>query len=103
MKIPRTALLAMATAISAPAISAPAPPLHAQTLEALAPLPLPYDEKADAIAAVSAARARACSSGKLLLVDFVGNWCLDCLVHGSVMHQSAMLLLHQRHYAVVAV
>jgi len=103
MKIPRTALLAMATAISAPAISAPGPRLHAQTLEALAPLPLPYDEKADAIAGVSAARARARSSGKLLLVDFGGNWCLDCRVLGSVMQQPEMRPFMQRHYEVVAV
>ena len=42
------------------------------------PLPLPYDEAADADAAVAAAMKRAKASHKLLLIDLGGNWCLDC-------------------------
>jgi thiol-disulfide isomerase/thioredoxin len=96
-------LLAATTVLSAPAASAPAPRLHAQTVDALAPLPLPYDEKADAAAAVAAARHRAIASHKLLLIDFGGNWCLDCRVLAGVVEQPEMRSFMQRHYEVVTV
>jgi thiol-disulfide isomerase/thioredoxin len=103
MKIPHALALAAALAVAAPAASAPAPRLHVQTINGLAPLPLPYDEKANANAAISAARARAKSSGKLLLIDFGGNWCLDCRVLAGVMRQPEMRPFVQRYYEVVTV
>ena len=42
------------------------------------PLPLPYDEKADADTAVAKARVLARRTHRLLLIDLGGNWCLDC-------------------------
>jgi len=103
MKLTSALVLAGTIVLSAPAVTAPAPRLHVQTINALAPLPLPYDEKADATAAVAAARARARSSGKLLLIDFGGNWCLDCRVLAGVMEQPEMRSFVQRHYEVVKV
>lgn len=91
------------TALAAPAAAAPAPRLHAQTVDALAPLPLPYDEQANANAAVAAARAKARASHKLLLIDFGGNWCLDCRILGGVMQQPEMQPFVQRHYEVVMI
>lgn len=103
MKIALAAAIGLATTFPAPASSAPAPRLHAQTLEALAPLPLPYDEKPDGAAVVAAGRSRARASGKLLLIDFGGNWCLDCRVLAGVMGQPEMRAFVQRHYEVVMV
>jgi thiol-disulfide isomerase/thioredoxin len=96
-------LAIIALAASAPALSATAPRLHVQTVDALAPLPLPYDEKADANAALAKARARAKASHKLLLIDFGGNWCLDCRVLAGVMEQPEMRPFVERHYEVVKV
>lgn len=100
MKIlPALALLLAA----APALSAPAPRLHVQTIDALAPLPLPYDEQANARLAVAGARAKAKASHKLLLIDYGGNWCLDCRVLAGVMNQPEMQPFIARHYEVVKV
>jgi thiol:disulfide interchange protein len=88
---------------AAPAVSATAPRLHVQTIDALAPLPLPYDEQANAEAAVAAARAKAKATHKLLLIDYGGNWCLDCRVLAGVMEQPEMRPFVQRHYEVVKV
>jgi thiol-disulfide isomerase/thioredoxin len=96
-------LIALTSAIAAPAPSAPPPKLHVRTIDALAPLPLPYNEKADATAAVAAAKARAKAAHKLLLIDFGGNWCLDCRVLAGVMEQPEMRPFIQRHFVTVAV
>ena len=39
---------------------------------------LPYDENADARAAVAAARQQAVDEEKFLMVTFGANWCVDC-------------------------
>jgi thiol-disulfide isomerase/thioredoxin len=49
------------------------------------PLPLPYDDQADANQAVDAALARAQQSGKRILLDLGGNWCGDCRVFAAVL------------------
>lgn len=103
MKISLAIVLAGTAVLSGAAAAAPAPRLHVQTIDALAPLPLPYDEKANATAAVAAARHRAIASHKLLLIDFGGNWCLDCRVLAGVMEQPEMRSFVQRHYEVVKV
>jgi len=97
------ALAVLAGACSGKAPAATAPKLHAQTINALAPLPLPYDEHANADAAVAAARAKASASHKLLLIDYGGNWCLDCRVLAGVMEQPEMRPFVQQHYVVVKV
>jgi thiol:disulfide interchange protein len=97
------ALAVLAAGCSAKAPAATAPKLHAQTINALAPLPLPYDEHANADAAVAAARAKARASHKLLLIDYGGNWCLDCRVLAGVMEQPEMRPFVQQHYEVVKV
>jgi thiol-disulfide isomerase/thioredoxin len=45
-----------------------------------APLPLPYDETADAQAQLAAALGRAQQNQKFVLIDFGGNWCPDCRI-----------------------
>ena len=89
----------------APGLGAsPAPRLAVTTLDQLPkPLPLPYDEHANADRAVAAARARAAKSGKLLLIDFGGNWCLDCRVLAGIMDLKDMKGFVERHYEVAKV
>ena len=103
MKLAVVVLLAALAGCSSRAPAATAPHLHAQTLNDLAPLPLPYDEQANAKAAVAAAEAKAKASSKLLLIDYGGNWCLDCRVLAGVMEQPEMRPFMQRHYEVVKV
>jgi thiol-disulfide isomerase/thioredoxin len=85
------------------AVAAQAPRLHVRTLEQLAPLPVPYDERADGVAALAAARARAKTGNKLLLIDFGGNWCADCRVLAGVMEQPEMRPFLKQHYEVVEI
>lgn len=57
-----------------------------QVTEALTAVPArPYDEAADAKAAVALALTRAEAEHKFVLVDFGGNWCPDCRVTAGVM------------------
>ena len=53
----------------------------------------PYDETADAQAAVTKALAQAKSSNKKVLILFGANWCKDCLeLDKSLQGQSAALI-----------
>jgi thiol-disulfide isomerase/thioredoxin len=100
-------LLAFAAALSltVPALAAtPAPRVKAQSFEQLAkPLPLPYDESANGVAAVAKARAKARATGKLLLVDLGGNWCLDCRILAGTIELPEVKAWVRRHYEVVTV
>lgn len=58
---------------------------HVTAAKLQAPLPLPYDEAADAKAQVAAAIAKAKTSGKHVLIDLGGNWCPDCRVFSGVL------------------
>ena len=40
----------------------------------------PYDNRADAHKDIQVALAQAQADGKLVLLDFGANWCLDCIV-----------------------
>ena len=71
-------LICLAQAPQAPAEPSVGPPRVTSRLTA--PLPLPYDEAADATEALAAALARAGKAGKLVLLDFGGNWCPDCRI-----------------------
>ncbi|PZQ62517.1 MAG: thiol reductase thioredoxin [Phenylobacterium zucineum] len=94
----------VALALTAPAVAAPAPKLRITDYAQLkTPLPYPYDEKADASAAVDRAFAKAKASGKLLLVDMGGNWCGDCRILAATMEQTELKGFLARHYEVVAV
>ena len=82
----RRALVATTLLLASPAFAAPAPHMPITSFEQLAkPLPLPYDEQADAKATVVAAKARAKANHKLLLIDLGGNWCLDCRILAGTM------------------
>lgn len=96
-------LAAFGAVISTAAYAEKAPRLHARTLEQLAPLPLPYDQNADAAADLSAARARAKATNKLLLIDFGGNWCADCRILGGVLEQPEMRPFIKRHFEVLTI
>jgi len=97
------AALSLIIAGAAPA-AVPAPHVRAQSFEQLAqPLPLPYDEAANATAAVKAARARARSAHKLLLIDLGGNWCPDCRVLAGVIALPEINGFVRRHYELVTV
>jgi hypothetical protein len=76
-------------------------------IEQMAQLPLaitaPYDEKADANAAVAAAFARAQASQKRVLIDLGGNWCGDCIVLANIMQLPEMKPWLAAHYEMVSV
>jgi thiol-disulfide isomerase/thioredoxin len=89
---------------TAPAWSASAPSLSIASSKQLAtPLPLPYDETADARADIQAAFARARQSGKRVLIDFGGNWCPDCRILAGVMARDEMRPFMAAHFEVVSV
>lgn len=104
----RTALHAF-TALSllaAPAslLAAPAPRVSISSLDKLPqPLPLPYDEAANADRQVAAAKAKARREGKKLLIDLGGNWCPDCRVLAGVFELPEVKAFLRRHYVVVTV
>ena len=63
----------------------------------------PYNESADATAAVNAAFARAKKSGKRVLIDLGGNWCGDCIVLANIMALKEMQPFMAAHFEMVAV
>jgi thiol-disulfide isomerase/thioredoxin len=97
-------LLLIAALFAAPVSAASAPKLVARSFDELAkPLPLPYDEKIDAEAAVKAAMARAKAGKKLLLIDLGGNWCPDCRILAGTMELSQLKAFLRKHYELVMV
>ena len=90
--------------LASPGWSATAPKVN---LASLANLPVveryPYDEHADADAAVAAAFARARTSHKRVLIDLGGNWCGDCVVLANVMQLPEMKPFLAAHYEIVSV
>ena len=84
--------------------AAEAPRIH---LTSLADLPVvertPYDEKANAGAAVDAAFARARKSGKRVLIDMGGNWCGDCIVLANLMQLPELRRFMAAHFEIVSV
>jgi thiol-disulfide isomerase/thioredoxin len=95
------AALLMAT----PALAAvPAPKPSIASLQQL-PVVLmqPYDEHADADAAVASAFERAKKSHKRVLIDLGGNWCVDCIVLANFLKLPEMQRFMAAHYEIVAV
>jgi len=97
---------ALATLLLAtPALAAvPAPKPSIFTLQQL-PVVLmqPYDEHANADAAVAAAFDRAKKSHKRVLIDLGGNWCVDCVVLANFLKLPEMQRFMAAHYEIVAV
>lgn len=87
-----------------PVLAAPAPRLALTDMAALPKVEMkPYDESADAMAAVNAAFARAKKSHKRVLIDLGGNWCGDCIVLANIMLLPEMKPFVKKHFEVVAV
>ena len=99
MKKLALAALLLATSASAATLKSPI-----ATMEQL-PVVLmqPYDEHANADAAVTAAFARAKKSHKRVLIDLGGNWCVDCVVLANFVELPAVKKFVAAHYEWVAV
>lgn len=67
------------------------------------PSPHPYDETADATAAVMAALDRARLNGHKVLLDFGGNWCLDCRMLAGVLDNPQVRRWTADHFEVVLI
>ena len=67
------------------------------------PLPLPYDESADADRAVAAAKLRAKRAGTRLIIDLGGNWCLDCRLLAGTLELPALKGWLDSRYEIVTV
>jgi hypothetical protein len=103
MRLLPAALLVFAPAAIGMA-AVPAPHVRAQSFDQLAtPLPLPYDEAADAMRAIDRARIRAKAAHRLLLIDLGGNWCLDCRILAGTMDLPEVGAFVRRHYELVTV
>lgn len=96
------ALIALAIA-TCPAVSfGEAPKASVTSLSKLPrPLPIPYNEQADAASQLDAAFARARASNKRVLVDFGGNWCPDCRILAGVMEIPEIAIFVKEKYEVV--
>jgi thiol-disulfide isomerase/thioredoxin len=96
--------LAAATLAMPAAAASPAPHLSITTIDQLAqPLPFPYDEQADAKAAVAKARTQAKREHKTLLIDLGGNWCGDCRVLAGILEVPELKPFVAKHFVVVTV
>jgi hypothetical protein len=91
--------------LTTPAFAAvPGPKLSIKDFKQLpVVLTQPYDEGADAEAAVKAAFARAQKSHKRVLIDLGGNWCVDCIVLANFLKLPEMAGFMATHYEVVTV
>jgi len=100
----RIALMAFALFLALPADAATAPKLKLADLKNLPVVVThPYDEHADANAAVAAAFAKASVSRKRVLIDLGGNWCGDCLVLANLMQLPELKSFLKAHYEMVSV
>ena len=91
--------------LATPALAAvPAPTPSIKSFQQLpVVLSQPYDEGANADAAVAAAFARAQKSHKRVLIDLGGNWCVDCIVLANFLKLPEMQRFMAAHYEVVTV
>jgi thiol-disulfide isomerase/thioredoxin len=99
-----TAAVLAATLLGVQAHAATAPKASISSFAQLkTPLPYPYDEQADADAQIAKARAKAKADGKLLLIDFGGNWCGDCRVLAGTIELPEVKAFVEGHYEMVSV
>ncbi len=96
--------LAVLPFLTTGALAATAPKI---SLGTTADLPIveraPYDETANANAAVDAAFARAKKNGKRVLIDLGGNWCGDCIVLANLMQLPELKKFLAAHFEIVSV
>jgi thiol-disulfide isomerase/thioredoxin len=104
MKMHALPLAALAL-LASPVLAAPqAPRVSVPDVNQLPqPLPVPYDEGADAQAIVAKAKAQAKREHKRLLIDLGGNWCLDCRVLAGIMDLPELQPFLKKHFVVVKV
>lgn len=94
----------LAAALAAPAFAVSPPKVSISSYDQLkTPLPYPYDEKADASAALDRALVRAKTSGKRVLIDMGGNWCPDCRILATTMELPEVKAFVDRYFVVVKV
>ena len=96
----------MSAGFVAPAFAeVPAPQMKSVTEMAQleTPLPVPYDDRADADKALAATIARAKANGKRVLIDLGGNWCTDCRILAAVMELPELKPFIAKHYEVVEI
>ncbi len=94
----------LALGLAVPVLAAPAPRVGVSSFNALPqPLPAPYNEKANAEAALKAALVRAKARNKLVLLDLGGNWCPDCRILAATMELPELKRFLARHYETVMV
>lgn len=107
LELPMIRLTVLAAAlVLAAGSAAAAPPPHVSISDysqLKTPLPYPYDEAADASAAVDKALARAKKSGKRVIIDMGGNWCGDCRILAATMELPEMKAFLDRHFEIVTV
>jgi len=102
MRLSALALLAAVAAV--PAHAATAPKVAEASFAALPqPLPLPYNETADAHKDVAQAIARAKKAHKLVLIDLGGNWCPDCRIFAGTIALPDVAPWVKQHFEVVTV
>jgi thiol-disulfide isomerase/thioredoxin len=100
----RNIILAALLLAATPVLAAPAPKLALTDLKDLPVVTMrPYDETANADAAVEAAFAQAKKDHKLVLIDLGGNWCPDCIVLANLMRLPQMQAFIAAHYDVAVV
>lgn len=98
------ALLAAPLILGAGATPDRAPHVPIASFEQLPkPLPLPYEENADADRAVAAAKLRAKRNGKRLIIDLGGNWCLDCRLLAGTMELPSLKPWLDKRFEIVTV
>lgn len=90
-------------ALAASASAAPAPRLSITSIGQIEVPATPFDETANADAAVDAAIARAKASHKRVLIDLGGNWCADCRILSGLMELPEMRSFLAAHYEIVDV
>ena len=106
MRKPVTALAfcALVPVWTVAAWAAPAPQVSVHDMKDLPVVTMrPYDEAADANAAVDAAFAKAKQDGKLVLIDLGGNWCPDCIVLANIMQLPELKPFLAAHYDIAVV
>lgn len=97
-----TSAVASAFAFILMAASSPAAPPTLPPGPA-APVQAPYDTEADAHAQVEAAFATARATGRKVLLDFGGNWCLDCRMLAGVLAVPAVQSWTDQHFVTVMI
>jgi thiol:disulfide interchange protein len=98
------ALAALLIVAPPAAQSAAAPRVHISSMTDLPVVEMrPYDESANADAAVNGAFARARKSHKRVLIDLGGNWCTDCIVFANILRLPEVKGFVAQHYETALV